>query len=61
VAQVDLTEEECVYIWKMLNQVSVQGLESMTIVLGLAEKIARVSTQSHQSLNGVHEPIIPTN
>jgi len=61
VAEVDLTQEELLYIWKMLNQVSVQGLDSMTIVLGLAEKIARASNQSYQSLNGVHEPTIPTN
>ena len=60
-AEIDLTQEELLYIWKMLNQVSVQGLESMTIVLALAEKIARVSNQSYQPLNGVHEPIIPTN
>jgi len=60
VAKVDLTQEELLYIWKMLNQVSVQGLESMTIVLGLAEKIAGVSNQSQHSLNGVNEPTIPT-
>ena len=60
-AKVDLSEEELLYIWKMLNQVTVQGLESMTIVLGLAEKIAGASSQSQQSLNGVHEPTIPTN
>ena len=60
-AKVDLSEEELLYIWKMLNQVSVQGLESMTIVLGLAEKIAGASNQSQHSLNGVHEPPIPTN
>jgi hypothetical protein len=56
VAQVELTDEEIACIWKMLNQVSVQGLDSMQTVLGIATKLSNIVTAS---ANGVPEPTIP--
>ena len=48
---IELTEQEIAHLISLANTVSVQGLESMQIILGIVRKL-----QGTQNTNGVGKP-----
>ena len=48
---IELTEQEIAHLISLANSVSVQGLESMQIILGIVRKL-----QGMQNKNGAGEP-----